>query len=98
MILPNREYPVQVSKPFADLNELDDVIEWMKEKNQDFVVGKAETDKPYTVFRKFDDADHNLVLRNKIPFVKWTRKLLNEREDLYEYKILMTSEHSYLTT
>ncbi len=96
MILPNQEYPIQVSKPFKEQSELGGIISWMKKKNQDFIVAQSKVG-DNVIFRKFDDMDGKLTLKNGIDFISWTKKLLDERADLLDYKILATFGNSCLT-
>ena len=97
MILPNSEYPIQVSRPQESVEELNEIISWMIQKDQDFIIaktkmryGKSISDR-YSVFRTFDEGDDRDFLHangNKDNFIKWTLRQLDGRKSLHDYEII----------
>ena len=83
MILPNDEYPIQVTK-LRELHQLDEIKDWMEFKNQDYIVVealKSSSKDKFAIFRtvcKTDSAKYlNTVYRD-----------LKERKVKFDYRFI----------
>jgi len=91
MLLPNSDYPVQVSKPQERIALLAEPLRQMERKDQAYVLAKSLKSGEYAVFRKFDEKDnHDIRLNNGTVenWMEWTIKMLKSRVKLQEYEII----------